>query len=461
MGAVRASPAPATSGVPRIDQFRAGKRIAVYRQFANGPGCKLVGDGTDYLNPAGPAASGCGPFTREYTWRLWAPGDVFRVYPAVYSGPYNQPWFGPEYDNAADYNNNIAHTPDRVMVQGVVVNNTRPVIKLTGAASNNSLGQAPVYFAGGTGVVWDSVDVVAVSGAAVGKAGIYVDGTSGLRLSNMRISGFEHSGANGLFVTGNAAGRLSLDHLELDHNGGPNGPAHNAYINASTVDPAFTVALSNSWSHDAYYGHLFKSRAQNGIFTANLFQGGLPQGGHNQAENYLLDVPNGGQISVRNNVFIKNRSGANSNGLAITFLLEGATDSRPQSVDVENNTFVAFSKTYNGTNVNFPIGFFYPNVRPDSAAWPASIPTRILKNAFVGYCTPGNGGAADFRGNTAVVEGFAELMSNYALRTKLLASDAVLATIYPGYVPEVGTMAHAPALMFGVPRTKTTIGAED
>ena len=353
-GRLLSKPTSATSGNPRIEQFRGGHYLATYHTFANRPGCRLAGDGTDYLNPGAPAASGCGPFTREHTFRLWAPGDVFRVYPAVYAGQFNQPWIGPQFDSSADYSAGISHNPDNITIQGVVENNVRPVILLEGAASNNTLGQAPVFFDASNGVTMDSINVTAGAHPLAGKAGVYEYAASNLTLSNMRINGFERGGVNGLFGAGGYSGNLTLNAIELDHNGGPNGPAHNAYIGASQVDPNFTVVMSNSWSHDAFYGHLFKTRAQNGIYTANFFEGGQPQNYKTQSETYLLDIPNGGQVVVRNNIFIKNASGQNSNGMSLTFLMEGYSDSRPQSLDVENNTFVTFAKAFDGTHPNYP-----------------------------------------------------------------------------------------------------------
>ncbi len=456
-----ALPVSATSGQPRIDQYRNGQYLATYSSFSDQPGCTLAGDGTDYLNPAQPAASGCGPFTRTHSYRLWAPGDVFYVYPAVYSGPYNQPWFGPEYDSSSDFSAGVSHTPDNVVIQGVVQNNVRPVILLQGVASNNTLGQAPVYFDVSTGMTMDSINVSAGAKAAAGKAALYESAASNLTLSNMRINGFERAGINGLFGAGGYSGTLTLDFVELDHNGGPNGPAHNAYIGASTVDPGFSVVMSHSWSHDAYYGHLFKSRAQNGVFTANYFKGGLPQTGRTQAETYLLDIPNGGQVSVRNNIFIKSASGTNSNGMSLTFLMEGTSDTRPQSLDVENNTFVTFAKTFDGVHVNYPLSLMYPNVRPDSTAWPSDIPTRIIKNAFVGYCTPGDGSAQDYRGDISVIESFSELARTFALTTKVDADDSALGLTYPDYVPEVGTPSYGFLYPNTPVRQHTTIGAQD
>ncbi len=455
-------PHSAIGGQPHIEQFRNGKHIATYGSFANRPHCVLAGDGTDYLHPEKAAATGCGPFTREHTFRLWAPGDVFYVYPAIYSGEYNQPWIGPAFDSNAAYSAGVFTVPANITIQGVVQNNVRPVILLEGSASNNTLGQGAVYFDQSNGTVWDSIDVAAGSKALTGKAGVYDLGGSNLTISNTHIYGFERSDVNGLFGAGQYSGSLTLNAIELDHNGGPNGPAHNAYITASAVDPNFTVVMSHSWSHDAFYGHLFKSRAQNNVFTANYFQGGLPQPGREQAETYLLDIPNGGQATVRNNIFVKNASGAGANAMSFTFLLEGTTDSRPQSVDLENNTFVTFAKAYDGVHANYPMAFLYPSLVPGTSEWPANIPARVLKNAFIGYCTGGSGSLAeDYRGDIAVVESFLELTHTYALTTKLDASDIALQAIYPDYVPEVGTPSYAFRYGAMLSRRLTTIGAKD
>ena len=455
-------PRSATAGQPRIEQFRNGRHIATYASFSNRPHCTLAGDGTDYLHPDKAAATGCGPFTRAHSFRLWAAGDVFYVYPAVYSGAYNQPWIGPAYDSNAAYGAGVFQVPSNVTIQGVVQNDVRPVILLAGSASNNTLGQAPVYFDQSIGTVWDSVDVAAGSDAAAGKAGVYDLAGSNLTISNSRITGFERAGVNGLFGAGQYSGSLTLNAIELDHNGGRNGPAHNAYIGASQVDPNFTVTMSRSWSHDAFYGHLFKSRAQVNVFIANYFQGGVPQPNRPQAETYLLDIPNGGRVTVRNNIFVKNAAGLGANAMSFTFLLEGASDSRAQSVDVENNTFVTFAKTFDGTHANYPLAFLYPSLVPNAAGWPSGIPARVIKNAFVGYCTGGSANAAEeYRGDIAVVESFLELTRTYKLTTKLDASDSALAAMYADYVPEVGTPSYQ--FRYGTTSTRrlTTIGAQD
>ena len=455
------APLSATTGTPQIDQLRNGAVIATYTGFSNQPNCNLKGDGTDNLNPAPAAASGCGPFTRSHTWRLWQPGDVFNVYPAVYSGPYNQPWFGPQFDDPTDYQNNISHTPDNVTIHGITVNNVRPVILLNGGSSDNTLGQAPVYFDASNGMTFDNINVVAGSNAAVGKSGLYIAGANNLTLSNARISNFSIAGGNGIFSAGISSGFLNLTNIVLDHNGGTNGPAHNAYINASTVDPNFTLNVASSYSFAAYYGHLFKSRAQNNNFIANVFQGGLPPGKATQAETYDLDIPNGGKLVARNNIFIKNLSGPNSNGIGLAFLMEGANDGRVQSADIENNTFVTYSSTYNGINPNFPLAFLYPIQRPDSSTFPKNITVHVAKNAFVGYCTPNTGTPLDYRGQYALIEGFSELNFKYSLATKYTVSDATLAKIFSSYVPEIGTQSFNGMKTPIQTRATSMVGAED
>ena len=461
LGRAHQSPFSAKGGTPKIEQYRGGALIATYSSFSDQPSCQYAGDGSDALNPQAAAATGCGPFTRSHSFALWAPGDTFLVYPAIYSGPYNNPYVGPEYASYAAWLAGVTQTPDNVLVQGVVQNNTRPVILLDGPAADNTLGQGAIYFDRSNGFHMDSINVLTQFGAYAGKAGVYEAAGSNLTLSNMRIAGFARIGVNGVFGAGLYSGTLSLDHVELDHNGGTNGPAHNAYIGASQIDPNFTVSVTHSWSHDAFYGHLFKSRAQQNIFIANYFEGALPWGEHKQAENYLLDIPNGGNLVARNNVFVKKASGPNSNAMSLTFAMEGFTDARPQSVDIENNTFVTFAKTFDGTNIIYPLSLFYPNLIPGTPSWPANIPARVIKNAFVGYCDQGGPANQTYRGELSLTESFPELSQTYSFSTKVIADDAWLATILPNYTPVVGAPAYNQRLVAQPVRQQMTLGAED
>lgn len=446
----------AVSGAPRIEQYRDGARIATYTSFANQPTCGYLGGGRDVETPGPAAAAGCGPFTRAHAYRLAKPGDHFYVYPAVYSGEFNQPWFGPMWDSDADYSAGIVHAPDHVSITGVVIGQRRPAILLDGAAAYNTLGQAPVYFDASVGMTMENIDVLSGPNGYAGKAGIYVAAASDLTLRNMRISGFQASGANGVFGTGDAAGSLTMDGLEIDHNGGPSGPAHNVYIGASRVDPDYAVSFTRSWTHNAFFGHTFKSRAQVNVLAADYFDGEeAADEPHDLGESYLVDIPNGGRLTLRNSILHKERSGYGTNVVSVYFAAEGFTDARPQSADIENNTFIAFDRTDDGLHALTPLAFFWPPIVPGAPGWPANVASRVLKNAFVGYCSP------PYLGDFAAVEAFSELTLDFRFTTRLRAPEPAIAAHFPGYTPVFGTPTYQHVARSGAPRRTAAIGARD
>ncbi len=464
MPLVSAPPRDATAGTPRIEQVRAGRLIATYRSFSDGPGCDERGDGSQMANPRRAAGSGCGPFTRSHSYTMVRPGDVFKVYPAIYAGNDQQPYIGPSAASDADYAAHRVQIPTNITIQGVVQNGVQPVILLDAGASDNNLGQAPVYIAESRGVTWDHISVRGGPHASVGKAGFYNEAGSNLTTSNMRVSGFgpnavQQGGANGLFGAGLYAGWWTISHVELDHNGGTNGPTHNAYIARSTTDPNYAVQADHIWSHDAFYGHLFKSRAQRNTITASYFQGGLPVAPQTQSETYLLDIPNGGILHVSDSIFEKGASGPDSNAMSIAFLMEGRADDRPQSVEIRNNTFVAEALTIDGSHPLYPLNFLYPALVPGSAAWPADIATRVVDNVFAGYCRLRDA-VKDYRGDVAVLASPADLTATRGLVTPVLSDDAALARTDAGYTSNVGASSYVHALQ-GAPRGTAAIGAKD
>jgi hypothetical protein len=454
-GGVAGAPQSASSGTPRIEQYRNGQLIAVYHSFVNDTGCAYLGGGQDVLNPASAARSGCGAFTRTHAYRLAMAGDSFLVYPAVYAGAINQPWFGPMWDSDADYSAGIFHNPDQVSIIGVTVNGVRPVILVGPSApmGYNTLSQAPVYFDQSNGMVWDNIDVRNVGGQG-GVAGIYIGAASNLTLKNLRVSGFASSNADGILGATNVAGSLTIDSAEIDHNGGTNGPSHDIYIGASQTDPNFTLTLSHSWLHDAYYGHLLKSRAQTTVLTANYLEGGLPLGHHDVAESYLADFPNGGTETIHNNVFSKTASGADSNATLIRFGEEGIRDTRPQSFDFENNTLIAFSATNGGGATLTPFGFFAGSL-PGDQSFPATIATRIQKNLYTGFC------AAPYLGDIAVAADFTDLTGNFHLRPQIISDESALAASESSFVTVIGTTTYSHQANTGPMRGNARIGARD
>jgi hypothetical protein len=349
-----------------------------------------------------------------------------------------------------------------IKIEGVVQNGLRPVVLLDVPATHNALYQAAVYLGTSSNITMENIDVIEAATGTVGQAGVYVTGATNLTLRNVRISGFSQSINDGLFGADGNTGTLLLDQIELDHNGGnnPNGLAHNAYINASSADPTFTVMMTHSWTHDATFGHLFKTRATVDTFIGNYFQGGLPEPGTGVGESYLLDVPNGAQLTVRDNIFTKNASGYYGNGANITFAVEGVPDTRALSIDIENNMFVAYAEFYNGVDGNFPFFFYYPAVEPGTPQWPATVPYRVIKNAFVGYC-PVSGNPQGYRGDIYAEEAFAELSGGFSLLTKVNSNEVRLSKTLPGYTKVIGSLAYAHAMQPGVRRKVATLGAED
>ena len=216
--------------------------------------------------------------------------------------------------------------------------------------------------------------------------------------------------------------------IELFDNGGGNGPEHNIYINHSTLDPNFTVLMRGSWSHDAYYGHLFKSRAQRNILEGNYFMGTKSTNGI-QTENYLVDLPEGGTLLLRNNVLIKNVSGDNSNAMSVTFAMENQNNATSNRILIENNTFVAFGKYYDTQNHPiYPMQFYYPAKVPGSAGFP-TFPLKIRNNVFVGYCNYGLD-FMDYRGSGALDLNFNQVDQSFRLRSPQVRNNfAMLGSI--------------------------------
>lgn len=373
---VQTRPAPATSGKPLIRQIRKGVVIATYDRLGAG-GNHSVADNTDAHDTT------TGPFHRT-PHQQWLDGDVFELAPAVYDS--GDLYIGPNVRNYQDYLAGKVQIPKNITVRGLTVNGVRPVIKNTRGAANDNYGQSLVYVDASENITIENLDIVDDPQAPrLGKAAVYVNGAKNLTLRNVRIAGFHVHSANGLFATGNNSGTLTLENIELDGNGGGDGPEHNAYINASTLDNQYTVRMVASWSHGSRYGHLFKSRAQRTVLEGNYFQGSRSENGE-MRESWLVDVPDGGVLIARNNLFAKNASGDFTNGGAITFAVErGGQDTpfdraRPWEVVIEHNTFVNFARYYDTQHhENFP---FFLNPAAPVPAW------HVRANLFVGYCQP-------------------------------------------------------------------------
>ena len=139
-----------------------------------------------------------------------------------------------------------------------------------------------------------------------------------------------HDNEDGILGTPLVAGTgtVTIKNSEFNHNGHGDGQSHNIYI--GRVD---TFTLTDSYSHDALVGHQVKSRAENSIITNNRIDDG------NGTGSYSIDLPNGGNALVENNII---RQGPNSqNKITIAF---SAEQTHPQwavsTLLARNNTII-------------------------------------------------------------------------------------------------------------------------
>jgi len=435
---------PATSGTPRMVQIRNGVVIATYNNLGGDAGYSKPNS----KNGEDPSV---GPFRRT-PYTQWQDGDIFEIYPAVYSGPKMQIYIGPNVANHADYTAGIRDVPTNITIRGVTVNGVRPVIvNPSSGASNSNFGQSLIYIHGhfdkdgnlrsaAKNITIENLDIVDnAAGGYIGKAAIYAHGADNLTLRNVRVSGFRHHSANGIFSTSNMGGTLLLENVELDGNGGANGPEHNAYINASKHDPNFTFLVRGSLSRNPYYGHALKSRAQKTIIEGSYLAGSTAAPG-TRTETYLLDVPNGGVLIAKNNVFVKGYSGNNSNGASITFGVEQIDNNRAWNLSIEHNTFVAFSKYYDEAQHElYPL--YIRSGTPGSKT--------VDSNLFVGYC-PSATAHKNYRGTNFLTATFNDIDLGFRPRMPSLT----------GWPEIVGAMQYQHRGSMS-PRQTRAIGARD
>jgi len=520
---------PADGLLPKIEQHRmlngVDTIVAVWNSFGSNPyTCNepfqtapaQPAPGTPYtaaqskpFTPAmlkAAAAMGCGPFgnvSHVDLFRLWKPGDVFLVYPAVYTSTMtpsglisnNNITLHPQQDYYLDAGNPI-FPPNNITIQGVTQNGIRPVIVRSDAGGGDSESTKDVVeILGGANDTIDNLSVTQSSTGTVLQSGIFLlhvgyndydrygnrlatpvlgAGLNQTILSHLHVSSFEQEqsatgGANGIISDTLSGGTIVLSSSEIDHNGGSSvqnhsGAGHGVYLDGSdqrdggvTYDPNFAVILQNNWFHDQFYGHDAKSRAQHTTMIGNYFQGGVPQSqDYPQAEAYNADISNGGVFVAYNNIFVKNASGYNSGIFNLAYAAEGFPsvndgpngNPRKNSIDIRFNTFVTFAQTVDGQHAIRPTLFFYPAQLPGAKGFPVS-KVMIDSNAFVGYC-PLNDPASDYRGTTALVAGFADLSQSFSFGGQYLSPSNAL----------VGSNSYVHELLSGT-RSTAAVGGED
>lgn len=162
------------------------------------------------------------------------------------------------------------------------------------------------------------------SGAQVSSgngAGIrYEDGN--LTVNNS----YFHDNQNGLLANPSETGTITITGSEFDHNGSGDGYTHNLYVN----DVA-KLTISDSYFHDAVEGHEVKSRASvTEISDSRIYD-------NDGTASYSVDLPNGGQATLTNNVIQQGANSANPN--IVAYGAEGSLHEN-SSLTMTGNTII-------------------------------------------------------------------------------------------------------------------------
>jgi hypothetical protein len=109
-----------------------------------------------------------------------------------------------------------------------------------------------------------------------------------------------HDNQMGLLGGFDPSGSITVSTCEFANNGvsdpGSGAIGHNLYVG----DVVGTLTIDNSYFHDAQIGHEIKSRALNTIVTNSRIQDGPTS-----TASYSIDLPNGGNALIQNNVIEK------------------------------------------------------------------------------------------------------------------------------------------------------------
>ncbi len=109
---------------------------------------------------------------------------------------------------------------------------------------------------------------------------------------NLTLNGcYFHDNEDGLLGGTWPTGTLTVNNSEFAFNGRGDGQTHNLYIGAIA-----NLTIDNSYFHDAKEGHEVKSRALNTTITNSRIDD------LNGTASYSIDLPNGGNAVIQNNV---------------------------------------------------------------------------------------------------------------------------------------------------------------
>jgi hypothetical protein len=174
------------------------------------------------------------------------------------------------------------------------------------------------------------------------------------------IDSYIHNNQDGILANA-GPGFVLISGSEIAYNGAEDGATHNVYIGEVA-----SLTIENSYIHDALGGHEIKSRADVTTITGNRIE-------DNSADSsYSVDVPQGGDVTITNNVLQKGSNAQNS--IYIHFGGENYPSYANSSLTVSGNTFI--NDLPAGTDPYIVDNATSSNANPnngDGSAYPASI----------------------------------------------------------------------------------------
>jgi hypothetical protein len=202
-------------------------------------------------------------------------------------------------------------------IQGV--GTTQPVIS-GGVCSSKGL-----FVVSGSNTTVSNLSFKNATDADGNGAGIRMQGTN-LTVLNSKFT----NNQDGILSDYNVNSAVTVKNSTFDHNGtcaGSGGCAHAIYAgHVGTLD------VENSTFTNTQAGHAIKSRANNTVVMNNNIQDGT-----SGTSAYLIDVPNGGKVTITGNTLEKGPNSTNST-TAIAMGEEGATNPAGAML-IANNTF--------------------------------------------------------------------------------------------------------------------------
>jgi hypothetical protein len=215
---------------------------------------------------------------------------------------------------AGTYTNDFAEITDNITIQGV-----GGMVSLVATAQPPN-GKAILVTDGN-----DTINDVSFSGATVPDAnGAGIRYQSGNLVLN---DDYFFNNQEGLLAAANPAGSITINDTEFANNGTGSGNTHNLY-----VGEVGTLTIENSLFTGVDAGHEIKSRADNTIIENNRIIDGS-----NATASYSIDIPDGGNAIVENNIIEKGINAQNES--IIHYGGEGGPYAN-SSLTISNNTII-------------------------------------------------------------------------------------------------------------------------